>query len=307
MNTTDTINIIKGNKCGHNAQSPKIYVSPSAYKRRPELLSRAKHRANNVALGRSWLNPQYLKHYKEARRVDVSLRKQRSEGRSRFSQFSGAIYDHLDLETMQLGRWDAKTGIFAPYSWSEILGVLQSIQGDSEKFSRDRMFQEVRRWKAAGYIREQKRHYETGELDGNGAPVMRQDVAHKWICTRALLELGLTEDQIKAARKASKERNKRLRMEAAVGMCSNNPLAKAAQAVAEMEASARDGRKSQVRQYYEQKRAEYDLISARRKAATPTPTKTTKTERNEAREAKIRRLMDATGRPRQELEHLIRE
>lgn len=305
MKTDITRKEIKGNKCGHNAQSPKIYISPRFYTKRPELISRAKHRANNVALGRSWHNPQYLHHYKEQRRHDISARQQRSEGRSRFSQFSGAILDNLDLETMQLGRWSEKTGLFTPYSWAELLNVIQTIQGDSEKFSRDRMYEERSRFEKSGYIRVQKRHYETGETDNNDKAVIRQDVAHKWVCTRFLRELGLSDDQIKAARKNSAERNERLRMEAAVSLCANNPLAKAAEAVVKMRESAKNGEKSKVRQYYEQKKAQHDLLRAAKPKKEQTPTKTLSSDKRAARELRIASLIESSGISRAQAEKLI--
>lgn len=304
MNTDNTSNHITGNKCGHNAESPKIYTQPTFFKKRPALLSRAKFRANNVATGRSWHNPQYLHHYKSQRRRDVSLRQMRSEGRSRFSQVAGAIIDHLDLETMQLGRWDTKSGMFCPYSWAEILGILTSIQGDHENFSRDRMYQELRRFVATGYLRVQKRHYATGEQDDNGRDVVRQDVAHKWVCVRLFEDLGISKEDLELARKASSKRNDQIRMNAAVAQCANNPTAKPAEAIALMVKSAREGSYSKVRQYFEQKRAEIALKRASETTTNP-PKKTSNRLSESERAAKIRFMMEKGGLSRERAEAYI--
>lgn len=307
MNTDNTSNLITGNKCGHDAGSPKIYTQPTFFKKRPALLSRAKYRANGVALGRSWHNPQYLKHYKAQRRHDISLRQQRSEARSRYSQVAGILFDCLDLETLQLGRWDEKTGMFSPYSWAEIYVLLESIQTSTEKFSRDRLYQELRRFSACGYMRIQKRHYETGEVNADGQKEIRQDVAHKWIDKRIFEDLGITAEELTKARKASSERNERLRMAAAVAQCANLPQAKAAEAVVMMRQSAKNGTYSPVRQYFEQKKAQQALSEQARKAgATPSkPQNAAKNGSSEDREAKIIRLMKISGKSYTECEAML--
>jgi hypothetical protein len=295
---------LKGNRCGHDSQSPKIYALPTVYKSRPKIITQAKYRANGVALGRSWHNPAYLLHYKESRRNDVSLRQQRTEGRSRFAQVAGVILDHTDLEMMQVGRWDKKTGMFSPYSWQELWIILLNNQGENESFSRDRFYQEIRRFQAAGYIRVQKRHYETGEENADGTAEVRQDVAHKWVCSRFFEDLALSIDELKKARKVSSDKNDKLRMTAAVSQCANNPLAKAAEAVVKMFESAKNGEYSKVRKYYEQKKAQYNLNKAAKTSPAPAQQESN-TQTSQSRTEKIERLMASSGCSRQQAEKLI--
>jgi hypothetical protein len=300
---------VKGNRCGHNTESPKIYQSPPRIKKRPSLLTRAKYRANNVALGRSWDNPQYLRNYKEQRQLDISYRKMRSEGRSRFAQFSGVVFDHIDLETMQVGHWSVRTGLFVPYSWVEISGVLDESQskGAGENFSRSRMYDEIDIWQSVGYLRNQERVYKAGE-DQNGKTKFRQDVSHKWICKRLFLELGLTEKEIEEARQESKKRNDITRMNAAVSLCANNPQAKAADAIVLMQLSARNGARSKIRQYYDRKKAEQaikDVERAQEAKETNTPTNAPTHEKKAARACRVAMLIKSTGMTKTEAEKLI--
>lgn len=302
--TRKQANEFKGNRCGHDAKSPKIYALPRQYKARPKIITQAKFRANGVALGQSWHNPAYLLHYKESRRNNVSLRQQRTEGRSRFAQVAGVILDHTDLEMMQIGRWDKKTGLFSPYSWQDLWIILLNNQGENESFSRDRFYEEINMMKAAGYIRVQKRHYETGEENADGTAEVRQDVAHKWVCSRFFEDLALSIEELKKARKESSDKNDKLRMAAAVAQCANNPLAKAAEAVVKMFESARDGEYSKVRKYYEQKKAQHNLKKAAKSSPAPAQQEITQ-QASQSRAEKIERLMASSGISRQQAEKLI--
>ena len=299
---------LNGNKCGHEVHHPKLYFTPTFYKTRPKLINKTRRRANSVAEGRGWENPLYLKYYKSMRNECVSLRKQRSEARSRFSQVVGVLLDHYDFESKQLGHWDTITGMFTPVSWAKLHTILEINQMDEENFSRDRFYEEIKMIRDAGYIRVQKRHYDTGEVleakDGQESKdIIRQDVAHKWVQDRLFLELGITQEEIDAQRKITKARNNKIRLDASQRI----PFGDAAKALKMMIDSAKNGTRSKIREYYETKKAKL-AVSVSPAAISGDLNKFQKKEQpteSEERERKINVMMTKLGMTRRQAEKYI--
>lgn len=201
-----------GNKCGHNKNAPARYQHPRLTKR-PKLIQQAKYRLysiNDTARGyRS-----YFKALKNYRFTELkTARKTRSESREAFALMCSSIFDHLDLETMALGRW-MPNGEFQSFSYDDIYQTMREALPEHIDYSERRFWRHIRLLKGSGYLRSRRRRYNTGQVDSDGNPIIREDVSVKFVTRRLLTDLGFSEDQVKEARSISKKRNAKIRVHA---------------------------------------------------------------------------------------------
>lgn len=253
--TKNTSNQKKGNRCGCTVDNPSTFKSPSYSKRRPKLIEQAKYRLNSVTgKGEGYRN--FLHKYKEKRRQQVSNRQMRLEGRSRIAIFGGAVFDHLDLETMQLGYWCRESGQWVPTSWDDIHNAILDSLEEHEAYSYQRLSDEKARWKACGFLRVKKRYYDTGLENDDGSKIYRQDISASFVTEAALVDLGLHPDAIKKAREESTERNEAIRKRHAEAM----PFVKTVEAMQVLRDTAKNY-KGKVRQWYEKQVSNLHAVS----------------------------------------------
>ncbi len=149
------ISKISGNRCGHDINSPTIFVPPSKHRRRPPLIHKAKRNLAKLyddpmlfLAGKLSYNP--IKQNKKG-----GNRKMRSEQRDLINNCVGeCLLHYLDLKTMKVG-FEKQNGDFHYFGINFIhKAIRESLieQKEQKTITYERVREAIKTLEAAGYL-----------------------------------------------------------------------------------------------------------------------------------------------------------
>jgi hypothetical protein len=176
---------LRGNRCGHDKNNPRSFISPSHHKHRPYILEEAKKRCRESYLdhfkydfGRSAYNPSNINQ-------DGSYRKVRSESRELLmSLIPQAILHYVDLKTNKLGFTDSNTGEFRSFG---IDFLYKSLGG---RVSYERVRKTVAEMEKLGYLTVETRNIKLPDGRYRAIPAIIR------ITSLLLSDIGFTQQEI---------------------------------------------------------------------------------------------------------------